>query len=31
MQADQVTYDFENEVYKVSMYTEDQIKVKVIE
>ena len=31
MQADQVNYDFENEVYKVSMYTEDQIKVKVIE
>jgi hypothetical protein len=31
MRADQVNYDFEKEVYKVSMFTEDQIKVKVIE
>lgn len=31
LSADKVNYDFENEVYKISMYNEDLIKVKVIE
>ena len=31
LSADKVNYDFENEVYKISMYNENLIKVKVTE
>ena len=31
LSADKVNYDFENEVYKISMYNEDLIKVKITE